>query len=108
VKVTVELPAPVIEAGLKVAVTPLGRPLAATAMAELNPPVTVVVNVAVPFAPLATVTVAGEALTAKAGAAVTVSAIVAVWVVDPLLAFTLMFDVAAAAFDPALRVKVSV
>ncbi len=44
-KVTVELPDPgaAIEVGLKVAVTPDGRPLAESERAELKPPATVVV-----------------------------------------------------------------
>ena len=47
VKVSVELPEPgaAIEAGLKEAVTPAGRPEAESAMAELKPPETAVVIV---------------------------------------------------------------
>ena len=59
--VMVEVPAPVIEVGLKVTVTPVGWPLADKAIAELNPPVTVLVMVEVPMLPWATVTEAGEA-----------------------------------------------
>lgn len=40
-----EVPAPVIEVGLKETVTPVGWPLAVSAMAESNPPVTVLVTV---------------------------------------------------------------
>jgi hypothetical protein len=61
VKVSVELPAPVIEVGLNAAVTPVGMPLAVSAMAELKPPVTAEVIVDVPVAPCATETEAGEA-----------------------------------------------
>ena len=59
--VIVEVPAPVIEVGLKVTVTPEGWPLALKAMVPLNPPVTVLVMVEFPELPCTTVTDAGEA-----------------------------------------------
>ena len=46
--VMVEVPAPVIEVGLKLTVTPVGWPLADKEMAESKPPVTVLVMVEVP------------------------------------------------------------
>jgi hypothetical protein len=52
------------------AVTPLGRPLALNVVAELNPPVLVMVMVLVPLAPWVTVTEAGDAATVKFGVAV--------------------------------------
>ena len=52
--VMVEVPAPVIEVGLKLTVTPVGWPLADKEMAELKPPVTVLVMVEVPGLPCAT------------------------------------------------------
>ena len=53
VKVRVELPLPgaAIEVGLKLAVTPAGRPEADSATAELKPPLTVVEIVEVPVPP---------------------------------------------------------
>lgn len=59
----VEVPAPVIEIGLKPTVTPVGAPDAVSAMAELNPPLTVLVMVeALAFDPPCTIeTVPGEA-----------------------------------------------
>ena len=48
VSVKVEVPVPVIEAGLKAAVTRLGRPLTERETGELNPPVTVDVIVTCP------------------------------------------------------------
>ena len=53
VKVRVELPLPgaAIEAGLKLAVTPVGTPDADRETAELKPPLTVVVMVDVPELP---------------------------------------------------------
>lgn len=65
--VIVEVPAPVIEVGLKPTVTPVGWPVAIKAMAELNPPVTVLVMVEVPWLPCATETDEGEAERLKPG-----------------------------------------
>ena len=63
----VEVPAPVIEVGLKPTVTPVGWPVADKEMAESNPPVTVLVIVEVPELPCATETEAGEAERLKPG-----------------------------------------
>ena len=60
-RVKVEVPAPVIDVGLKVGVTPVGCPLADKAMDESKPPVTAEVMVDVPLAPCATETELGEA-----------------------------------------------
>jgi len=65
--VMVEVPAPVIEVGLKPTVTPVGCPLADKEIAELNPPVTVLVMVDCPELPCATVTEEGEAERLKPG-----------------------------------------
>ena len=65
----VDVPVPVIDAGVKVAVTPDGRVLADKVTAESNPPVTVLVIVVLPELPLRTLTEVGEALRAKPGAA---------------------------------------
>jgi hypothetical protein len=82
VKVTVELPLPgaPIDAGLKLAVTPAGRPEAESEIAELKPPLTVVEIVLEPELPCATDKLVGDALTVKAGvaAAFTVRATVVV------------------------------
>jgi hypothetical protein len=59
--VMVEVPAPVIEVGLKLTVTPVGWPLAVKAMAASKPPVTELVMVLVPELPCATETETGEA-----------------------------------------------
>ena len=59
--VIVEVPAPVIEVGLKTAVTFFGRPDAVRVMAASNPPVAVLAMVEVPVAPCANVTPLGEA-----------------------------------------------
>lgn len=67
VMVMVEVPAPVIEVGLKPTVTPVGWPVADNVMAELKPSVTVLVMVEVPELPCATETEAGEADRVKPG-----------------------------------------
>jgi hypothetical protein len=74
VNVRVELPLPgaAIEIGLKLAVTPAGKPDAESETAELNPPLMVVEIVEVPELPCATDTLVGEALTVKSGVAVAV------------------------------------
>jgi len=87
VKVEVTLPFAGGVTGLveNVAVTPLGRPLALSVVAESNPPVLVTVIVLVPLLPWVTVTELGEALTLKAGEVVelTVRAMVVVAVKLP-------------------------
>ena len=52
------------------AVTPLGKPDAASVVAELNPPVLVMVIVLVPLVPCVTVTEVGDAAMVKLGVAV--------------------------------------
>jgi hypothetical protein len=59
--VIVDVPAPVIEVGLKVTVNPLPCPDAESAIAELKPPVTAVVIVDVPELLRAIVSDAGDA-----------------------------------------------
>ena len=59
--VIVEVPAPVIEVGLKVTVTPVGCPLADKVIVPSKPPVTELVMVEFPELPCATVTEVGEA-----------------------------------------------
>jgi hypothetical protein len=68
VKDTVDVPVPVMEAGLKPTETPVGWPEADSDTAELKPPLTVLVMVEEPAPPCATVTEAGEAERVKPGA----------------------------------------
>jgi len=88
------------------AVTPLGKPDAARVVAELNPPVLVMVIVLVPLVPCVTVTEVGDAAMVKFGVAVefTVSARVVdavklpevpvmVTVADPVVAVLLAVSV---------------
>jgi hypothetical protein len=60
VNVAVELPDPVIDAGLNDTVTPLGCPDALSVTAELNPPEAVVVTVELPVLPAFTDTEVAE------------------------------------------------
>ena len=89
--VSVEVPAPVIDDGLKVAVSPLPRPEAVSVMAELKPPVTALVIVTVPELPRSMVSEVGEALIEKpAVVPVTVSETVVVSTVLPEVPETVM------------------
>src|SRR5262249_13633339 len=65
---------PVVEAGLNVAVTPLGSPVALNATPPVNPPVRVIVIALAPLAPRFTVRLAGltESVKSDGGGALTV------------------------------------
>jgi len=82
----VDVPVPVIDAGVKVAVTPDGRVLFDKVTAESNPPDTVLVIVVLPELPLRTLTEVGEALRTKppVTGAVTVRLTVVVFVIVPV------------------------
>ena len=56
---------PVADAGLKLAVTPLGNPLAVKATAPVKPPDLVIAIVTVPFEPRATESAPGDAASEK-------------------------------------------
>src|SRR5947207_375687 len=58
-------PGAAIEVGLKLAVAPVGRPLAESEIAELKPPETVVLIVDVPEVPCTSGSEAGDALIEK-------------------------------------------
>ena len=78
VMVMVEFPEPgaAMEPGLKVTVTPVGSPETDKAMAELKPPVALVVMVEFPALPCATETEAGEAERVKLAIAGPASALI--------------------------------
>ena len=61
VKVSVEVPVPVMEVGLKPTVTPVGWPEAVRETGELNPPTTLLVIVVLAELPTTTESEAGEA-----------------------------------------------
>ena len=90
--VRVDVPLPVMDVGLKVAVTPDGRPLADRVTAESKPPETVLVIVEVPELPLTTVSEVGDALRLKLAlaGAVTVRATVVVCTRLPLVPVTVI------------------
>ena len=91
VMVKVEVPAPVIEVGLKVVVTLLPCPEADREIGELNPPVTPVVTVTWPEEPRVTVIDAGAALMENpAEVLVTVSVTMVVCDVLPEVPVTVM------------------
>ena len=58
---------PVVEAGEKLAVTPLGKPLALNATLPVNPPASETVIVLWPLAPCAMLRLVGEADRLKSG-----------------------------------------
>lgn len=89
--VMVDVPAPVIEVGLKLIVVPLAWPEADNEIAEAKPPVTEEVMVTLPELLRATVMAVGEALIEKLAAVpVTVSETVVVAVVVPEVPVTRM------------------
>ena len=90
--VMVELPEPgaAIGFGANVTVTPAGAPLELSVTALLNPPTTAVVIFDVPELPCATLTVVGEALMEKSGAAVTVSVTVVLCELPPPVPVTVI------------------
>src|SRR5215813_10948360 len=109
VKVRVLL-APVTEAGLKLAVTPLGSALVVRATAPAKPPVRATLIVLVTLAPWDTVTVDGAAASEKSGVAggVTVRATDVVWVRLPLVPVTVTLAVPVVAAADAAKVSVLV
>jgi hypothetical protein len=82
VRVDVPEPGAAIDAGLKMAVVPVGSPDTLSAIAEAKPPETAVVMTLVPLAPCAMDSVGGAAAMVNAGA-VTVRDTVAVCVSPP-------------------------
>ena len=103
-------PGAVMVAGVKLAVTPLGNPLADKATAESKPPEMVLVIVEVPDEPLATVIEPGDALRLKLGlaAAVTVKLTVVVCVVPPPTPLTVIVYVPVAVVEATAMVMVEV
>jgi hypothetical protein len=89
------------------AVTPVGKPVAVSVVAELKPPVLVMVIVLVPLAPWVTVTEVGEAAMVKFGVAVavTVRARVVVAVRLPEVPVMVTVDVPVVAVALAVRVS---
>jgi hypothetical protein len=99
---------PVVEAGLKLAVTPAGNPLALNATLPVNPPVRVIVIVLIPLAPRSIVKLVGFATSEKSGVGcwTTVRVIVVVCVNPPPV--PVMVTVAGPSVAVAEAVKVTV
>ena len=76
-------PGAAIDVGLKPTVTPVGWPVADSAIAELNPPEPAVVIVDVPLDPWATESEVGEGVMVKFGPINTVKVTVVVCVMPP-------------------------
>jgi hypothetical protein len=110
VNVRVELPLPgaAMELGLKLAVTPAGKPETESETTALKPPLTVVEMVLLPELPCVTDKLLGEALSVKSGvaAAVIVRAIVVLLVMPPPVALTVTFTVPVVAVLLAAKVSV--
>ena len=87
----VDVPAPVIDEGVKLTVLLLPSPEADRVIAELKPPLTVELMVTVPELLLAMLMVVGEALIEKPGVVpVTVSETVVVSIAEPEVPDTVM------------------
>jgi hypothetical protein len=93
-------------AGLKLAVTPEGNPLADRLTDPEKPFSGFTVTVLVPVFPWVMVKEVGESESEKSGAAFTVRAIVVVWVSVPETPVTVSVKVPVAAVLPAVRVSV--
>jgi hypothetical protein len=89
------------------AVTPVGKPVAVRVVAELKPPVLVMVIVLVPLAPWVTVSEVGEAAIVKFGAAVAVTVRARVVVAVRLPEVPVMVTVEVPVVAVALAVRVS-
>jgi hypothetical protein len=109
-KCDVPEPGAAIEVGLKLPVTPDGKPVAESAIAELNPPETVVVTTAYPLWPCASEPAAGETETVKVAAtgAVIVSETTVLSIVLPLVPVTVMGYVPVGALEATVKVNVEV
>jgi hypothetical protein len=92
--------------GTNKAVTPLGRPMTAKLALPVNPFAGTIVTVELPVAPGAILRLVGDAVKAKYGAVVTVSASVVVWVKLPEVPVIVIVDVPEAAVLAAAIVNV--
>ncbi|HKE96601.1 MAG TPA: hypothetical protein VKB34_19990, partial [Povalibacter sp.] len=107
-RVSVEL-LPVVDAGLKLAVTPLGRPLTVRATLPVNPPVLAMATDAIPEALRATERLVGVIDSEKSAGvtAFTVSATLAVCDNDPDVPVIVTVAAPSVAVDDAVKVSVA-
>jgi hypothetical protein len=106
VKVTVLVP--VVDVGLKLAVTPEGRPLALRATLPVNPPEGFTVTVLVPVAPWVTVALVADRENSGFGGTVTFKLTLVVWVRVPLVPVTVTVAAPVVAVLEAVKVRVLV
>jgi MinD-like ATPase involved in chromosome partitioning or flagellar assembly len=106
VKVEEPEPGAAIDAGLKLAVAPAGKPEAESDTTELKLPDIVVVIVVAPEPPAVTARLDGVEVIAKSAVAPTVKLIVAEWVLPPPEPLTTTLYVPGAAVAPTEIVKV--
>jgi hypothetical protein len=99
---------PVVDAGLKLAVTPLGKPLAVNATLPAKPPVLEMAMEVLPEAPRLIERLAGVVASEKSGCVTseTVKAIVVAAVTEPDVPVMVMFDVPSVAVLEAVSVNV--
>jgi hypothetical protein len=104
---TLLVPVVVVVAGLKLAVTPVGKPLAVNVTAPAKLLSRVMVSVLVPLAPWFTVRLVGLAASEKSGVAAlaTVRVIAAVWVSVPLVPVTVTVNMPTVAVLDAVSVS---
>ena len=95
----------VVVAGLKLAVTPEGKPLALKVTAPANPLIRVTLTVLVPLCPWFTVKAAGLADRPKSGCCATVSVMLEVWLKLPLVPVTVTVIIPRVAVAEALSVS---
>jgi hypothetical protein len=105
-KFTTLVPLLFSEEGAKLALTPLGRPLALRDTLPVRPPTKARVIVLVGFVPGGSEIAAGETEIVKLGSAVTVRASVAVSTVEPLVPVTVTVSVPTVAVFDAVKVSV--
>jgi len=96
---------PVVGFVPNVAVTPLGRPEAARVTLPVNPPTSVTLIVSVALLPFFTDRLAADGTSAKPAVGLTVSAMVVVWVKEPLVAVTVTVTAPAVAVLDAASVS---
>jgi hypothetical protein len=108
VKFTTMVPLPLTDEGLKLAFTPVGRPLAESDTLPVKPKSEATVMVLVGFIPAAILMLAGEADTEKSGRPTTVRLNVVVLVIVPLVPVTVIIAGVAGTVALAAAVNVSV
>jgi len=107
-KLTVTVPLPFTDEGLKFACTPAGSPLAERETLPVKPPTEVMVTLTVGFVPGVNMRLAGLTEIVKSGRVITVKLMVVLIVVEPLVPVMVMGtgDAGTVAFAAAVKVRV--